>query len=276
MIPAMSAGGPFQQGPFQQGQFQQGQFQQGQFQQGQFQQGQNTALGNTPVSELELRKRMLDNNREVQLKYADMEADKQKKLEDKAEKHRVKAAKWKARHMEAFVHRHEKKCVKLEQKAHTHYMKAEEYKAAAKQIETERKQYDPPSDKKEEKKPAGKKSDDKKDEKKDDKTPAGPGPKTDETKKDIRSSTDHTQQQPSTGTQNQQEQPNTTTTGTSPMDPNRPKRAPIQEKRDWDSRYQQDVSTAAIRNSKANDPSQAAQEQMYLQQQTGATGLGRP
>jgi len=248
---------------------------------GGFQQAnENTSLGNTNVSQLELTKRLLDNDREVQLKYADMEADKQKKLEDKAEKQRAKAAKWKSRNVNAMVHKHEKKAAKLEMEAHTHYMKAEDYKTTAKELERQRKQYDPPQDKKDEKKQPGKKSDDKKEEKKADNAKDDKKPAVDTRKpegEDAKSG-DHSKSSPAPRQNSGSPVPQQQEVGSqSPIDPNRPKQAAIPEKRDPNARYQQDVSTAALRYAKARDDYIAAEQQQALQQQQAApTGLGRP
>jgi len=110
--------------------------------------GQDIPLSSTGVNELELNKRLLDNRHETELKYADMEADRQKKWEDKAEKQRDKAAKWKAKGWAHMVSRHEQKAQKYEIKAHVHQMAAEDYKSKAKVIEDQRRMFDPPSEKK--------------------------------------------------------------------------------------------------------------------------------
>jgi len=109
---------------------------------------QEISLAQSRISEIELKKRILDNNHELQLKYADMESDKEKKLEQKADKQRKKAAQWKAKGTSSFVSRHEAKSEKLEKQAHIHHMASENYKMAAKQIENERKMYDPPVERK--------------------------------------------------------------------------------------------------------------------------------
>jgi len=108
----------------------------------------DVALAQTPVNDLELKKRMLDHQHETELKYADMEADKQQKYEGKAEKQRVKAAKWKGKGWDRVAHKHENKARDFEVRAHTHQIAAQDYKMVAKKFEDERKLYDPPSDKK--------------------------------------------------------------------------------------------------------------------------------
>jgi len=109
-----------------------------------------TNLG-LPDSDLELKKRMLDKHRDLKMKEVEMETNKEKKLEEKADKQREKAVKWVARGSQNFAKRHTVKADNLEREAHDHHMKAEAYKLEARALELERKQYDPP---KEEKKPA--------------------------------------------------------------------------------------------------------------------------
>jgi len=98
---------------------------------------------NTAFGECELQKRLLDAKREQQLKYADVEINKQIKWEDKAERQREHAAYWKG--TKWLARKHEKKALEFEEKAHVYYMAAENYKAVARQLASERKQYDPPT-----------------------------------------------------------------------------------------------------------------------------------
>eukprot|EP01111_Echinosteliopsis_oligospora_P013576 TRINITY_DN48_c1_g1_i2.p1 TRINITY_DN48_c1_g1~~TRINITY_DN48_c1_g1_i2.p1 ORF type:complete len:315 (-),score=122.78 TRINITY_DN48_c1_g1_i2:95-1039(-) len=107
-----------------------------------------------PIYEIELKKRLLDGQRELKEKQADMESDKEKKLEEKADKHRTKAVKWIGRGYPGLASRHEKSATKFDLKANEHYMVAEQLRAQAKAIDRERKSFDPP--KEEKKKPAAK------------------------------------------------------------------------------------------------------------------------
>lgn len=107
-----------------------------------------------PNYEIELKKRLLDGQRELKEKQADMEADKEKKLEEKADKHRTKAVKWIGRGFPSMATRHESKATALDVKANEHFMAAEQLRLQAKAIDKERKSYDPP--KEERKKPAAK------------------------------------------------------------------------------------------------------------------------
>jgi len=108
-----------------------------------------------PVAEVELKKRLLDGQRELKEKQAEMEADKEKKLEEKADKHRTKAVKWIGRgFLPMMATRHETKATALDVKANEHFMAAEQLRLQAKAIDKERKSYDPP--KEERKKPAAK------------------------------------------------------------------------------------------------------------------------
>lgn len=100
-----------------------------------------------PNAELELKKRMLDKHRDLKMKEAEMETNKEKKLEEKAEKQREKAVKWVSRGIAPSMgKRHETKADRLEHQAHEHHMKAEGYKLEAKALELERKSYDPPKE----------------------------------------------------------------------------------------------------------------------------------
>lgn len=107
-----------------------------------------------PIYQVELNKRLLDGQRELKEKQADMEADKEKKLEEKADKHRTKAVKWIGRGFPGMAARHEKNATKLDVEANKHYMMAEQLRSQAKAIDRERKAFDPP--KEEKKKPVSK------------------------------------------------------------------------------------------------------------------------
>lgn len=107
-----------------------------------------------PIYQVELNKRLLDGQRELKEKQADMEADKEKKLEEKADKHRTKAVKWIGRGFPGMAARHERNATKLDVEANKHYMVAEQLRAQAKAIDRERKSFDPP--KEEKKKPVAK------------------------------------------------------------------------------------------------------------------------
>lgn len=102
-----------------------------------------------PNADTELKKRMLDKHRDLKMKEAEMETNKEKKLEEKAEKQREKAVKWVSRGIAPSMgKRHETKADRLEHEAHEHHMKAESYKLEAKSLELERKSYDPPKEEK--------------------------------------------------------------------------------------------------------------------------------
>lgn len=227
---------------------------------------QDTPLNKSTVAELELTKRLLENKRETNLKYADTESDKQKKLEDKADKVRGKAAQWNLKGVSFLVHMHEKKTEKLERKAHEHQMKSDDYKLIAKKLEEERKAYDPPEDK-------SKKVDAKK-----------PGAKVDDKKKlgspkpAVAPAGTRQQETPANNTtalanNNQEVQQPYTSTGNNVEVVDRPKRIVPEEKKDPNARYQQDVSTAALRYADQQQWSQQQQQPQQLQQV--GTGGGR-